>query len=156
MGFTAAPFKVSDSEFDVVFESAEGRLIGEAEGKDNKAVNIDKLRQLSMNIHEDLQREEVTAPAKPVLFGNAFRLKPIAERSDPFSEKCHSAAASSSTALVYTPDLFFAVQRLLEQNDPDYAQECRRVLLSSVGRVIFPESMGLVTPSPATSLASDT
>ena len=45
MGFTAASFKKSDSEFDVVFESAEGRLIGEAEGKDNKAVNVDKLRQ---------------------------------------------------------------------------------------------------------------
>src|SRR5436190_14526796 len=40
IGFQAAPFKDSDSEFDVVFESAEGRLIGEAEGKDNKAVNI--------------------------------------------------------------------------------------------------------------------
>lgn len=46
LGFTAASFKESDSEFDVVFESGEGRLIGEAEGKDNKAVNIDKLRQL--------------------------------------------------------------------------------------------------------------
>jgi hypothetical protein len=76
-GFTAAPFKESDSEFDVVFESAEGRLIGEAEGKDNKAVNIEKLRQLSMNIHEDLQRESVSAPAKPVLFGNGFRLQPL-------------------------------------------------------------------------------
>jgi hypothetical protein len=48
----------------VVFESEEGRLIGEAEGKDNKAINVDKLRQLSMNIHEDIQREEVTTPAK--------------------------------------------------------------------------------------------
>jgi len=44
-GFKAAPFKDATSEFDVVFESVEGRLIGEAEGKDSKAVNIDKLRQ---------------------------------------------------------------------------------------------------------------
>jgi hypothetical protein len=57
----------------VVFESEEGRLIGEAEGKDNKAINVDKLRQLSMNIHEDIQREEVTTPAKGVLFGNGYR-----------------------------------------------------------------------------------
>lgn len=46
LGSTAEPYRDSDSEFDVVFESAEGRLNGEAEGKDNKAVNIDKLRQL--------------------------------------------------------------------------------------------------------------
>lgn len=79
MGFRAAPFKDSNSEFDVVFESEEGRLIGEAEGKDNKAINVDKLRQLAMNIHEDLQRDEVAKPAKGVLFGNAYRLSPLAE-----------------------------------------------------------------------------
>jgi hypothetical protein len=46
LGLTANPFKETDSEFDVVFESQEGRLIGEAEGKDNNAVNTEKLRQL--------------------------------------------------------------------------------------------------------------
>lgn len=80
MGFRAEPFKDSNSEFDVVFESDEGRLIGEAEGKDSKAINVDKLRQLAMNIHEDLQREEVTKSAKGVLFGNGFRLSPLNER----------------------------------------------------------------------------
>jgi hypothetical protein len=122
----------------VVFESDEGRLIGEAEGKDNKAVNIEKLRQLSMNIHEDLQRESVTAPAKPVLFGNGFRLQPLSERADPFTEKCHSAAATSSTALVFTPDLFWPVQYLVSNSDAEYARACRQTLLASTGRVVFP------------------
>lgn len=139
MGFTAAPFKESDSEFDVVFECVEGRLIGEAEGKDNKAVNIDKLRQLAMNIHEDLQREEVSTPAKPVLFGNGFRLQPASERPDPFTEKCHNAAATSSTALLHTPDLFKIVQYLLEYPNDNYARDCRNSLLKSNGRVHFPE-----------------
>jgi hypothetical protein len=138
LDFTAAPFKESDSEFDVVFESTEGRLIGEAEGKDNKAVNIDKLRQLSMNIHEDLQRESVTAPAKPVLFGNGFRLQPLSERAAPFTEKCHSVASSSSTALVFTPDLFWPVQYLISNRNAEYARVCRERLLSSTGRVTFP------------------
>ncbi len=155
MGFNAAPFKESNSEFDVVFESAEGRLIGEAEGKDNKAVNIDKLRQLSMNIHEDLQREEVTAPAKPVLFGNGFRLQPVAERPDPFSEKCNSAATSSLTALVNTPDLFLVVQYLLDQGDEAFARECRCILIASVGRVTFPAAARSDEASPTTSMASD-
>ncbi len=138
VGFKAAPFKKSDSEFDVVFECAEGRLIGEAEGKDNKAVNVDKLRQLLMNVHEDLQRDEVTAPAKPVLFGNAFRLQPVQDRADTFTEKCQLAAATSSTALVSTPDLFAVVQYLLEQPDSDFSHKCRLAILASTGRVVFP------------------
>jgi hypothetical protein len=138
IGFKATPFKDSDSEFDVVFECDEGRLIGEAEGKDTKAVNIDKLRQLAMNIHEDLQREEVISPAKPVLFGNGFRLQPLHERADPFTEKCRTAAATSSTALVFTPDLFIPVRYLVDQSDADYARACRHAILSSTGRVTFP------------------
>ena len=137
-GFAAEAFKDSDSEFDVVFESEEGRLIGEAEGKDNKAISIEKLRQLSMNIHEDLQRENVTTPAKPVLFGNGYRLLPLSEREDPFTKKCLSAAATSSTALVFTPDLFPPAQYLLSNPDDEYAKACRQALLSATGRVIFP------------------
>lgn len=138
LGFEAEPFKQSDSEFDVVFESEEGRLIGEAEGKDAKAVNVDKLRQLSMNIHEDLQREEVSEPAKPVLFGNGFRLQEPAARPDPFTEKCHAAASTSSTALVSTADLFPPVQYLLAHKDPAYASACRAAIMATVGRVGFP------------------
>ncbi|MGY2492303.1 hypothetical protein [Cupriavidus sp. CP313] len=138
LGFKAESFKDSDSEFDVVFECDEGRLIGEAEGKDNKAVNIDKLRQLSMNIHEDLQRDEVTVPAKAVLFGNGFRLQSLGDRGDPFTEKCHSAAGTASTALVFTPDLFPPVQYLVASPNSGYARACRQAILSSNGRVTFP------------------
>ncbi|WP_240989718.1 hypothetical protein [Cupriavidus taiwanensis] len=138
LGFKAESFKDSESEFDVVFECDEGRLIGEAEGKDNKAVNIDKLRQLSMNIHEDLQRDEVTVPAKAVLFGNGFRLQPLGDRGDPFTEKCHSAAGTASTALVFTPDLFPPVQYLVASPNSGYARACRQAILSSNGRVTFP------------------
>ncbi len=142
-GFTAAPFKESDSEFDVVFECDEGRLIGEAEGKDSKAINVDKLRQLAMNIHEDLRRDSVTSPAKPVLFGNGFRLQPPSERADPFTEKCQSAACMSSTALVSTPDMFLAAQYLAHTSNDDYARQCRQALLSTTGRVIFPPVPGV-------------
>lgn len=138
LGFQAAPFKESDSEFDVVFECSEGRLIGEAEGKDSKAVNIDKLRQLSMNIHEDLLREEVSSPAKAVLFGNGYRLEEPAKRGDPFTEKCYSAAATTSTALVATADLFTCVQYLMGKEDQSFASQCRSALLAATGRVSFP------------------
>lgn len=138
LGFSAHPFKESDSEFDVVFESPEGRLIGEAEGKDTKAINIDKLRQLAMNIHEDLQRESVTVPAKGVLFGNAYRLLPIPERQTPFTEKCITATQISSTALIATVDLFRVARFLSDVNDPSYANACRQAIILGVGIVSFP------------------
>lgn len=80
LGFAAAPFVSGESEFDVVFQYAEGRLIDEAEGKDNTPINIEKLRQLAMNIHEDLQQATVSEPAKAVLFGNPYRLEPVESR----------------------------------------------------------------------------
>ncbi len=52
-GFTAKPFTDGDSEFDIIFESPEGRCLGEVEGKDNKPVNIDKFSQLERNLQED-------------------------------------------------------------------------------------------------------
>jgi hypothetical protein len=140
LGFNANQYKEGSSEFDVVFESAEGRLIGEAEGKDSKAINVDKLRQLAMNIHEDLARDEVIAPAKGVLFGNGYRLTPPAERDIAFTEKCITAAQSSSTALVATQDLFRAARYLADQEDASYAAECRKAILNSSGPVSFPEA----------------
>lgn len=138
IGFRVSRYKTSESEFDVVFESDEGRLIGEAEGKDSKPINIDKLRQLSMNVHEDLQRETVTASAKPVLFGNSFRLEDPSTRQDPFTEKCKMASATSNTALVFTPDLFSAIKQLETSSDPNYAKRCREAIIMTVGRVTFP------------------
>lgn len=138
IGFNVSQFDDGESEFDAVFESKEGRLIGEAEGKDHKAVNIDKLRQLSLNIHEDLAREEVEVPAKAVLFGNPYRLSSIDERNDPFTAKCTSAANISSTALVFTPDLFIVAKYLSDHRDSRFATKCRKEILKAIGRVEFP------------------
>jgi hypothetical protein len=138
MGFKAHPLREGDSEFDVVFESAEGRLIGEAEGKDTKSVNIDKLRQLTMNIQEDLQRDEVDLPAKGVLFGNGYRLSPPTSREKQFTQKCITSSQSMNTALVQTSDLFRSVQYLTNTLDPDYAKACREALLNNVGFVSLP------------------
>lgn len=139
LGFKAEQFEDGESEFDAVFESKEGRLIGEAEGKDNKAINITKLRQLALNIHEDLERDEVDEPAKGVLFGNAYRLKSIEERENPFTDKCVSASRISSTALVSTTDLFKVAQYLSNKKDASFAKKCRLAIIDAIGRVDFPE-----------------
>lgn len=140
IGFSADKYKDSESEFDVVFKSVEGRFLGEAEGKDSSAIGIDKLRQLEMNIHEDLEREEVLEPAKSVLFGNAYRLSPMNTRGGFFTEKCLTAAKRSNTALVRTPDLFLVAQYLSEEVNEAYAAECRKAILETKGEIVrFPE-----------------
>jgi hypothetical protein len=139
VGFEASPYHAGDSEFDVVFESAEGRLIGEAEGKDNKPINIDKLRQLEMNIHEDYSRDEVKEMAKGVLFGNAYRLLPPEDRGDFFTEKCVTAAKRSGTALVRTTDLFDASKYLSSIEDKEFAKTCRKAILDATGVAVFPD-----------------
>jgi hypothetical protein len=141
IGFAAEGFVDEESEFDAVFTDPSGsRLLGEAEGKDDKAVNIDKLDQLDRNIQEDYaKRPDSTDYAKGVLFGNAFRLSPIAERGDFFTQKCLAGAKRLGVALVRTPDLFAVAKFLKENPNPEFASSCREAILNTKGDVVtFP------------------
>jgi hypothetical protein len=140
LGYDAKPFADGESDFDAVFVSSEGRCLGEAEGKDNKAINIDKLSQLERNLQEDFARDGVESFAKGVLFGNAFRLLPLTERGEFFTTKCISAAKRAKIALVRTPDMFIPAKYMKEHpTDMDYAKQCREAIVRSEGEVVvFP------------------
>jgi hypothetical protein len=139
LGFNAEGVREGESEFDAVFVSPEGRFLGEAEGKERKAVNIDKLSQLERNIQEDFARDDVSEYAKGVLFGNAFRLADLNERGAYFTDKCISGARRAGAALVRTPDLFFAAKYIRETGDSAYARACREAIKSTEGAVVtFP------------------
>jgi hypothetical protein len=132
-------YQDGQSEFDVVFTSEEGRFIGEIEGKDSKAINIDKLAQLNRNVGEDFARDEIENQAKGVLIGNAYRLHELHLREEFFTTKALSGAQQWNFALVRTPDLFRVVQYLRDNNDPQYARACRQSLADTEGAiVIFP------------------
>lgn len=139
MGFEAEPFRDADSEFDAVFTSPEGRFLGEAEGKDNAAINIDKLSQLERNLEEDYARDDIKEYAHGVLFGNAYRLQPPLERQDFFTEKCVSGAKRAGIAMIRTPDLFNVSKYLKEHNDSTFAQQCREAIFETKGSIVqFP------------------
>lgn len=151
LGFSAEGFDDGESEFDAVFTSAEGRFLGEAEGKDKRAVNIAKITQLERNLQEDFARDEVADFAKGVLFGNGFRLKPPADRTDVFTEKCCIAAKRLRIALVFTPDLFDPVRYLISNADPGYAEKCRIAIFKTEGEIVsFPNVPALVSSPPET------
>ena len=136
IGFTAERYLDADSEFDAVFSSPEGRFVGEAEGKDNAAIDITKFDQLSRNIDEDLKKDETRVAAKGVLFGNAFRVKPLDERGEFFTEKCINSAKSKNFCLIRTPDLFWISHYLLENpSDEKFMGKCRRKILLENGIV---------------------
>lgn len=140
IGFEAEQYKESESEFDAVFVSPEGRCLGEAEGKDNRAINIDKLSQLERNLQEDFAREEVAEYAKGVLFGNAYRLTPLSDRGDFFTKKCTSGAKRSGVALVCTPDLFRVAKYLKECEASAFAKKCREAIMGTEGEIVqFPQ-----------------
>jgi hypothetical protein len=139
LGFSARNFTDAKSEFDVVFESSEGRLLGEAEGKDNKAIAIDKLRQLNGNVTEDLLKEGNTVKAKGILFGNAFRMSKPEDRGSFFTEKCVDSANQFGIGLVSTVDMFRVCQYVLRSNDVAFAKLCREKLVQATGIFLFPE-----------------
>lgn len=157
MGFMAKKVNDGDSEFDAVFACSEGRCIGEAEGKDNKDVNITKFSQLERKIAEDFALDTVTEHAKGVLFGNAHRLLPPKDRPGDFTAKCVSAAARTGAALVRTADMFKPAKYLSDHEDKDYARECRVAILQTAGSVvIFPEPpLGDLVVVNSDQLASD-
>ncbi len=138
LGFSVKQVHNNNSEFDVVVESNEGRLIGEVEGKDNKAINITKLRQLSLNIHEDLDQEDVKSPAKGILFGNGYRLKKLEDRKELFTKKCITSAETTSIGLLATSDLYVMAKHFVDYPDNKFAKECRELLINKVGIIIPP------------------
>ena len=141
MGFGAGRFREGDSEFDGIINSPEGeRYIGEAEGRDNKAINVDKLDQLQRNLLEDYQREEVGEMARGILFGNGHRLLCPENRSEEFTQKCRSVAKRNGYILVRTADMFQPVRYMRENpDDVNYASACRSAIRDAVGQIVqFP------------------
>jgi len=141
LGYQAENYNDGNLELDQIIISPEGqRFIGEAEGKDNSAVNIDKFRQLTSNIQEDLQREEVSAPAVGILFGNGYRLEKPELRKEQFTEKCINVAKSSNCILIRTSDLFRVAKFVKESNNQVFAESCRETIKNSIGNIVnFPE-----------------
>ncbi len=139
LGYFAENYNDGELELDQVIVSPEGqRFIGECEGKDGSAINIDKFRQLEENIQSDLQREEVENQATGILFGNGFRLRKPEEREEQFTVKCLNSA-KRGTILVRTADLYPIVKYLKQSKDANYAVACRSAILAGVGSIVkFP------------------
>ncbi len=141
LGYKVSNFKEGSLEIDHVIISPEGkRLIGEAEGKDNSAIGIDKFRQMESNIYEDFQREDITEIASGILFGNGFRMLDPKQRDTQFTDKCLINAKRLKTVLVQTSDLYPIATYLQDHpEDENFKEKCRGVLENASGDIaVFP------------------
>lgn len=142
LGYNVSNFRSGNLEIDhIIVGPSELRMIGESEGKDTSAVGISKFRQLESNIGEDFERDEVSAPAKGIIFGNGFRFTRPSDREIQFTDKCITNAKRLGTALVQTSDLYpIAVHIIDNPEDEKFRQACRDALESTVGEVVsFPK-----------------
>lgn len=140
LGFKAENFDDGELELDQVIIAPEGwRFVGECEGKENKAIDISKFRQLSDALNEDFERGEVTEKAYGLLFGNPFRLLPPSKRKSPFTDKCKNGAQREKIGLIETVELYKVSKYLLENKNEKFKKECRKAISEKLGEVIqFP------------------
>ena len=145
LGYKAENYDDGELELDCVIVSPDGdRFIGEAEGKDNNAVNIDKFRQLESNIQEDLQRTEILEAATGILFANGFRLVAPEDRPEQFTDKCIRNSERLKVVLIRTMDLFKVTRYINESKDEEFAKQCREAIKNSRGKIVeFPETPSL-------------
>lgn len=142
LGYTKAEsFCDGKLELDQVIVSPEGdRFIGECEGKDNGAINVDKFRQLNDSIYEDFQRDEIEEKAYGIIFGNPQRLTKPEDRVLTFTEKCINNAKREGVGLIKTIDLFKVAKYVSDTGDEEYARSCREAIKEQLGQiVVFPE-----------------
>ncbi len=141
IGYEAKEFDDGTLQVDQVITSPEGiRFLGECEGKENKAIAIDKIKQLVGNLSEDLDKNDSVEIARGLLFGNPQRLLPVNERTVDFTDKCKNFARIHHIGLIKTADLFFIVKYLHENSDEQFKAACRDAILKQLGGVIkFPD-----------------
>ncbi|MFA6977889.1 MAG: hypothetical protein WC209_01095 [Ignavibacteriaceae bacterium] len=141
LGYSAENYNDGKLELDQVILSPEGiRYIGECEGKDNKAIDISKFRQLIDNLNEDYEREDVDEKAFGLLFGNAQRLVEPQNRELDFTTKCINGAKRERIGLIKTSDLYFVAKYLIENPNEDFKKKCRVEIHNQLGGIIvFPK-----------------
>jgi len=140
LGYSAENFNDGKLELDQIIISPEGyRYIGECEGKDNKAIDVSKFRQLTDNLTEDFEREDVNEKAFGLLFGNSQRLIEPSKRTLDFTQKCLSGAKRDNIGLIRTIDLFIVARYLLENSNEVFKKDCREAIHKQLGGIVnFP------------------
>ncbi|MFC2051005.1 hypothetical protein ACFLTN_07520 [Chloroflexota bacterium] len=129
LGFTVKEAEPSDG----LLESDEGVALLEIEGKDDKAINIDKYSKLLNYVIND-EAQTGTKRKKGILVGNGFRLNDPKDRRQQFTREVIGAAKSIGFCLLSTQIMFDLVCKVLDDPDnDDLKRQIRQQLLATDG-----------------------
>lgn len=128
----------SEFEVDVVFEYEGNIFIGEVEGKDNRAIDKDKVGQLVTTFAEFSKHQEDCIPDRGFLFGNGYRLVPPEERGLGFTEGAIKTAKNLNCVLIETKDLYEVAKIIQECADEDYCKKIRSLLMNAESGILKP------------------
>ena len=145
LDYEAKNVYIDNNEIDILAKSPEGDIFCcEAEGKDNKAIDITKFRQLLDHIAIYKEYIKYKSDVNGILFGNIYRKEKLENRPvEYFTEHCLQGAISNNFILIKTTDLFFVIRDIKNCNDnkkvEEYKKKCREDILNSKGKIVdFP------------------
>lgn len=121
----------SEFEVDVVFEYEGNIFIGEVEGKDNRAIDKDKVSQLVTTFAEFSKHQEDCIPDRGFLFGNGYRLIEPEKRGLGFTEGAIKTAKNLNCVLIETKDLYEIAKTIQEGADEEYCKKIRNLIIEA-------------------------
>jgi hypothetical protein len=130
LGLDAQPSDDGKLRIDARFEHDGVVYVCEIEGKDNKAVDINKYRQLMDMCLGEQQRLGEGAQVRGVLIGNGYRLTPPSERKVQFTDQVLNNASTQGILLVTATDLYAAWRDATDQQPSPVAEKLKAAILS--------------------------
>lgn len=121
----------SEFEVDVVFEYEGNIFIGEVEGKDNRAIDKDKVGQLVTTFAEFSKHQEDCVPDRGFLFGNGYRLIEPEKRGLGFTEGAIKTAKNLNCVLIETKYLYEIAKVIQEGADEEYCKKIRNLIIEA-------------------------
>ena len=135
LGFRAIESKTPNGLTDLLFESPEGIVLCKVEGTDNTPIDKDQLLDLFRNTAEEIAQRDDDVSA--VLIANAFRLQPLSQRKEQFSEPVVKIARRHNLGLMTSEELYHAVRHVLANpDDEDFKKSCRESLVGHTDDII--------------------
>jgi hypothetical protein len=135
LGFRAVEMKSSKGELGRLFQSPEGMVLCKVEGTDNAPIDKDQLLELFRTSADEMAQrdEEISA----LLVGNAFRLQPLSQRKEQFTDSVRKIARRHNLGLITSRDLYDAISYALSHpEDEEFKAQCRSAFIAPTGETI--------------------
>lgn len=137
LGYFVKSFSGEYVEIDHVVDDPDEniRFICETEGRDRKAVGIDKFRQLQDHLSQYAGGTKSKRALQGLLFVNGRRLIDPTSRGEVITPALLNRSIQTQTTIVPTVELYKAVSYLMGKKDEEYKKAVRLAIRSKMGGI---------------------